>query len=109
MFNQGGNERENDIKGIGQLLGFSDAEIADAIGNRDGQNAAAIKGALANRASAKTLQNAAIAANQQTSSDSLNNVDRSKYEPTLSGYVYPADTVGAVSDRLDPKRHPRML
>lgn len=101
LFNQGGNERENDIRGIGQLLGFSDAEIADAIGNRDGQNAAAIKGALANRASAKTLQNAAIAANQQTSSDSLNNVDRSKYEPTLSGYVYSADIIGSVSDRLD--------
>lgn len=101
LFKQSGAERENDIRGVGQLLGFSDAEIADALGNRNGQNAAAIKGALKNRASAQALQNAAIAANNQNANSGQLNIDGSDYTPTVSGYVYSADIIGAVSDRLE--------
>lgn len=101
LFKQSGAERENDIRGVGQLLGFSDAEIADALGNRNGQNAAAIKGALKNRASAQALQNAAIAANNQNANSGQLNIDGSNYTPTVSGYVYSADIIGAVSDRLE--------
>ena len=101
LFNQSGPERENDIRSIGNLLGLSAAEVQDAVDNRSGQNAEAIKAALKNRAAAQALQNAQIASSKQTSSDNLKNVDKSEYQPQLSGYTYSADIIGSVSDRLD--------
>ena len=101
LFQDDSQERQNDIRGIGQLLGFSDAEIADALQNRNGANATAIKNRLQDKASAQTLQNAAIAANKQTTSDNIQRLDGGDYEPSESGFVYSADIIGSVSDRLD--------
>lgn len=101
LFNQSGQERENDIRTLGNLLGLSSAEVQDAVDNRSGQNAQAIKEALKNRAAAQALQNAQVASSKQTTSDSYKNVDKTGYQPQLSGYTYSADIIGSVSDRLD--------
>lgn len=101
LFNQQTPEREEDIQRLGGLLGFSEAEIVDAVANRNGQNAEAIKTALKNKGSAQALRNAQATSSVQTTSDNVNNVDRSDYAPTLSGTTYSADIIGSVSDRLD--------
>ena len=101
LFNQEGAEREQDISNLGSLLGFSDAEIQDALQNRNGANANRIKQTLQDRGSAAALQQAQVARGTQTSSDNFNNQDRTNYKPTLSGYTYAADIIGSVSDRLD--------
>lgn len=95
LFSDTSEERAGDIKSIADLLGFSAAEAKDAINNRKGENARIIKETLANKASAESLRNAQVSNANKTS-----NVPKD-YTPTLSGYVYAADIIGSVSERID--------
>lgn len=87
--------RENDILKVANTLGFSLKEAKDAVENRDGENARILKESLANRGSAAAIRNAQTAGANKT-----NNLP-DDYTPSLSGYVYSADIIGNVSERLN--------
>jgi hypothetical protein len=92
-------DREKDIAGVGRILKLSDAEIKDAIENRNGANANRIKETLKNKGAAQAIRNAQI--NAARTPDDRKNPDTTNYTPSLSGYTYSADIIGSVSDRLD--------
>lgn len=99
LFKDKSPEREKDIASVGGLLGFSKAEIKDAVENRKGANAQRIKDTLANKGAAESIRKAQIANASGTANPK--NLDGTNYTPSLSGYTYSADIIGSVSERLE--------
>ena len=88
---------DDDIRGLGLALGFTQQQIKDATENRASSSALQIKAVLADKALLRQILEAEQASKKKTFSDNQSLSDGSQYKPRASGYVYSQDLVGDIS------------
>lgn len=97
----GGDAGQDQIRAVGQLVGLSDAEIKQAQSDKSSQSAKILKNILSDQRLSQALRDAQTAQNRNTQSDAVRNTEGGTSTAPASGYIYSADIIDSVSERLD--------